>query len=707
MIPTAEMIDRDHLQSFIRCAENHLAAVRSTLLIVAQKGDTADLLIARQKLASLRSDAADTGLSEIVSLIEDAEAALAKTSSSMSLPLIGAYQALDHVAHIEAAIWDLSSSFADSSYEISDLLDTSFDQWDSRTTSDRVSAEISEAQFEIDEETLEIFHTEADDLLTNIFKALSILERSPGDKNALWDLRRHAHTFKGAAGIIGLKEAMHIAHRMEDVLDMIGTDPETGPQVIGLLHASTDCLRSIVAGKGDGSPSELDQRYENVVAWLSSERASDNKLTACNASPTAGHTPSSGPDEAVKTPSTPVVRVSLERLDDIIKLTRSVLENQNKVAFEFARLRPLAGDMPYELTPLNSILATQRDLTDDIQAKLLHIRMVKFGTLETRLSRAVQATCGDENKKAALKIENGEVEIDTQIIDALIEPLLHLLRNAVVHGIESPETRRLIGKPETGTITIRLESDDEALMLSVSDDGSGISIPRLKQSAIASGRFSEDIADAMADHEAIDLIFDRGLTTAEKIDLNAGRGVGMSIVKESVESRGGTVLIETGLQTGSTFTILMRIAVVQAGEPCLSQAPNTSAHVSSPLVMIVDDSASVRHRSKSMVSAEGFDTVTACDGAEAFQMLLSGKYQPGLILSDVEMPGMDGWTLLESVKRHKNLQHIPVVMVTSLSSDEHRQRAIGLGASDYLVKPLDDHDLANLLNYVLSPATAA
>jgi len=113
-------------------------------------------------------------------------------------------------------------------------------------------------------------------------------------------------------------------------------------------------------------------------------------------------------------------------------------------------------------------------MIEDIQTKLLRIRMVKFGTLETRLGRAINVTCLDENKKAALEIENGEVEIDTQVIDSLIEPLLHLLKNAVVHGIEPPDTRRLIRKPERGTIRINIEADDEAVVLSVSDDGAGI-----------------------------------------------------------------------------------------------------------------------------------------------------------------------------------------------------------------------------------------
>src|SRR5207253_707941 len=118
--------------------------------------------------------------------------------------------------------------------------------------------------------------------------------------------------------------------------------------------------------------------------------------------------------------------------------------------------------------------------------KLLRIRMVRFGMLATRLNRAVHVTCQEEDKKVELVIENENFEIDTQILDSLVEPLLHLLRNAVVHGVEAPERRRLIGKPEKGAIHIRIESDNDNVVLSVQDDGGGISASKLREKAILS-----------------------------------------------------------------------------------------------------------------------------------------------------------------------------------------------------------------------------
>ncbi|MBK9766674.1 MAG: hypothetical protein IPP63_06470 [Chloracidobacterium sp.] len=114
-----------------------------------------------------------------------------------------------------------------------------------------------------------------------------------------------------------------------------------------------------------------------------------------------------------------------------------------------------------------------RHLTAELQDKLFGIRLVRFGTLETRLSRAVHVTSEEEQKNVGIVLENGDTEIDTQIIDALIEPLLHLLKNAVVHGIEREDTRRLIGKPEKGLIRIRIDSDSDGLTLTVADDGRG------------------------------------------------------------------------------------------------------------------------------------------------------------------------------------------------------------------------------------------
>lgn len=674
-----------------------MASVRTSLLVAAQSGDAADVAVTQGGLTRLRAHAAAIGQSAFAELssrcLDEIERVATRGLTG------GAHSPLDLVAQMEAELWAMPTPSDEFIFDVEGFVDASFDNLVAKP-----EAPISQNPvegFEIDEETLEIFRAEADELLTNIDGGLRALALSPDDQTAIWDIRRNAHTFKGAAGIVGLRDACRIAHQMEDLLDrMVETRREAAPAVIQFLELSAGSLASIVAAPDSSDATTFDDDlYRKAMSSLSSGFAekSDDEGNSAN-----GRLESPPPAESacgsIRTAATPVVRVSLDRLDEIIRIAHSLSINRASLAARFA-------DIPQEtvcdaaiLTEMASLFAAGRLMADDVMTKIRRIRMVKFGTLETRLSRAVNVTCGDENKKAVVEIENGDAEIDTQIIDALIEPLLHLLKNAVVHGIESPETRRLIGKPERGSIRIRLDGGEDLLMLSVSDDGGGISITKLKTEALALGLIDQERAASMADDEAAMLIFDRGLTTAEKLDLNAGRGVGMSIVKESVESRGGTILVETEPRKGTAFTIMLPLTTRQ---PLSKTAENADerepAETLAPLVLIVDDSSSVRHQTAKLAEDEGFRVITAANGAEALELLLSGAWEPDLILSDIEMPQIDGWEFLEYLKTDDNLGHIPVVMVTSLDSEEHRQRALQLGAEEYLVKPFSAQFLARIL----------
>ena len=395
--------------------------------------------------------------------------------------------------------------------------------------------------------------------------------------------------------------------------------------------------------------------------------------------------------------SGPVVRVSLDRLDDLLKLSRSLLINRSTLAERFDELKTSAA--ADSLKHLEVLIETQRRLSDEMLQRLLLIRMVRFGTLEMRLNRAIHVTCQEENKKAFIAIENADIEIDTLVIDALIEPLLHLLKNAVVHGIEPPETRRLLGKPEKGRICITVEADQYDVVLSVEDDGRGISSSKLMEKALANGIITDTAAASLDEQSIYHLIFQRGLTTADSLNLNAGRGVGMSIVKECVEARGGSIMVESAQQQGTKFTLRVPITlpVVTAPEP-------ESVVVAPPLILIVDDSQTIRRMTAKVLEDAAFRVITAVNGSDALELLLSGAFEPDLILSDVEMPTMDGWAFLEYVKTDDNFGHIPVVMVTSLDSEDYRQKAIDLGAADYLVKPFRGADLERVCVEILTAA---
>lgn len=522
--------------------------------------------------------------------------------------------------------------------------------------------------------------------------------------------------------------------------------------------------------------------------------------------------------------------LEFDRYTEFHQTTRELGETTGDASAIGAALDGLRGN-------LETLFDTQRRLIEEIQDKLLRIRMVNFGTLSPRLIRTVRVTCEEENKNVDLSIEGENLEIDTQILDSLIEPLLHLLRNAVAHGIESPDIRRLLGKPEKGLIKLTATNEGTHVVLTISDDGRGISAAALKENAVAHGFITETAAAEMSEKEASDLIFLPGLTTAERLSQTAGRGVGMNVVKTAVERQKGTIFITSEPQKGTIFTVRLPVAlaVVRAllveaagqifafplgfvkqiseisgeklkcsksgGKISVGGAEYALAHLNellgfSPppaldrentpvlllenggqrhallveriarpeeivikplgaplhnrwellgaavlgdgkiapvldlfylleqkfedrnsdiasrkseigkskpktrMALIVDDSPSVRHLTSNIVRNAGFDAAVAKDGLEALEILQTAKPMPDVILTDVEMPRMDGYELLSALMRNARFKSIPVVMITSRTGEKHRRKAFDLGVSEYMTKPFDDAVLINALAHL-------
>ncbi|MFL6373469.1 MAG: response regulator [Pyrinomonadaceae bacterium] len=658
-------MDREGFRSFIRTAEAALISVRGSLLLISQGGAKFDLAPLAAQLGNIAEIADPIGLSALV-----AQAANCKRIISEAANADKAYLALDAIALVEAAL--LAIVLPDEIGDVGEFVDGSFDELLHKSSTPDASP-----HFTIDEETLEIFRAEGEELLASISLGIDMLAASPGDQNALWDIRRCAHTFKGAAGIVGLSEASSLAHRMEDLLDrLVESSGSASDPVIDFLRG---CVRSLGAVL-DGHPANaagLELAYSTAVESIGGEVPTSEPQT-----PTSDKTSEKAGEHR------PVMRMSLDRLAEIVALTEGLLSDQ-------------------------TLTLETRAVAAEIHERLLKIRLISFGTLETRLARAVSVTASEERKKAVFEIETPDVEIDTLILDALVEPLLHVIKNAVVHGVEFPEVRRMLGKHEFGLVSIRVEADSQAVVVTVSDDGAGIDVDKVKQKAVERRVISDQAAAAMSERETYKLLFDKGLTTAENVTLNAGRGVGMSIVKDAIELRGGSIHVASRPQLGTTLTLMLPVQL-SASKPHLPVPP--AAHRGSaasspsplhtqtlspspftPLILIVEDSASVRRHTQMIVDEAGLRSITARDGAEALELLLNGTIEPDLILSDVEMPHLDGWQLLDYLKTDPNLGSIPVVMVTSLDGDDHRALAAKLGAADYIVKPFSANDIERVL----------
>ena len=685
-------------QTFLEKAEDRLAGIRGSLLLFAQGRLSADELAqADRRLDELRAEAIARGLNVVAGLAADCSGSieiLAAADSSMQERHVN--RSLDLLSRLEAELCEMPLNSDAFLADVNDMVDSSFESFKSlRGEPVPEIVAIKEEEFEIDDETIEIFRSEAEGLLANISTNLKILTASPDDTNALWEIRRNAHTFKGAAGIIGFREASELAHRIEDLLDkMVESHCGADGRVIDILTVSTARLDDMTDGKHINEDAKTTAAlYADFDSLIASVPARRPEVAGTDQTPTVAIS-GTAPTDPTPAPA-PVVRVSLDRLDELIKLSRSLLVNQTALATQCSEL----GSDADPFVELKKLIEKQGRFSDEMFEKLQRIRMVRFGTLEMRFNRAVHVTCQEEGKKAFVVVENPDVEIDTRIIDVLIEPLLHILKNAVVHGIEPPETRRLLGKSEKGCVCITIGSENDEVYLSVEDDGRGISSSRLIEKAIASGILSAEAAASADEASILNLIFHRGLSTANSLNLNAGRGIGMSIVKESIENKGGFVTVESKPQQGTIFTIRLPILLPDPAEPF--PEPETAGTEPTaelpPLVLIVDDSESIRRITTKIVEDTGCRTITAVNGAEALELLLCGAWEPDLILSDVEMPVMNGWEFLEYVKTDDNFGHIPVVMVTSLDSDEYRDKAFGLGASDYLVKPFRVAELDRVL----------
>lgn len=563
----------------------------------------------------------------------------------------------------------------------------------------------------------------------------------------------------------------------------------------------------------------------NILRALSNNQASvaNPFATSLNQNVTTFETSKHGFDD-----------LEFDRYTEFHDLTRQLVETSNDTSATTSDLNDLLGD-------LDSLLTRQRRLSDELQEKMMRLRMVSLGSLSARLQRTVRVTADAEDKMVDLEIEGEEIEIDTQVLNSLTEPLLHLLRNSVVHGVESPDARLIIEKPARGTIKLRAFYEGTHIILSVSDDGCGMNSNTLREKAVKENFVTAEAAAAMNDEQALSIIFLPGFSTAKQLTESAGRGVGMDIVRESVARQQGTISIKSKVGRGTTTAIRLPMSmavtrsliirafnrryaiplnvisqlaqvsitdfdhltqekilwvggkfypvyalnellglpplaerdderipalliqidettvaltldeVVEAREIVIKPFHNTLFRMRGLLgatvlgdgsvvpildilplikpeekrasrrleelgvdedfvppvqptinaaltVMIVDDSPSVRRVMSNFITKSGMTPLVAKDGLEAVELLQQARDLPNIILSDVEMPRMDGYELLSTLKRQSAYSHIPVVMITSRAGEKHRQRALELGASEYVTKPYQDSALLEIIN---------
>lgn len=302
----------------------------------------------------------------------------------------------------------------------------------------------------------------------------------------------------------------------------------------------------------------LPQEEKAAVAKTVEKLPSKDKVMAENVKPTAKPTPSQANgnmDKKLKSGQS--VRVDIEKLDSLLNLVGELVINKT-------RLEQIG--ITHRLTELVETIEQMDRVTTDLQSVVMKVRMVPVGQVFNRFPRMVRDLSRELNKEINLTIEGEETELDRTVIDEIGDPLVHLIRNSLDHGIEHPDERIAKGKEATGEVRLIARHEGNNVIIMVEDDGKGINPEVIKRKAVEKGLITQDDADKMDDNEAVRIVFMAGFSTADVITDVSGRGVGMDVVKNKIASLGGLIDVETKLDEGSKFKIRLplTLAIIQA-----------------------------------------------------------------------------------------------------------------------------------------------
>ncbi|RJS70545.1 MAG: chemotaxis protein CheA [Candidatus Syntrophoarchaeum sp. WYZ-LMO15] len=269
------------------------------------------------------------------------------------------------------------------------------------------------------------------------------------------------------------------------------------------------------------------------------------------------------PKPVNKPPKKPVVenvqsvRVNIEKLDTLVNLVGELVISK-------IRLKDLEG--AYELKELDETITTIDRLVTELRDEVMQMRMVPVRQVFNRFPRMVRDLARKKGKKIRFEMEGGDIELDRTVLDEIGEPLVHLLRNSVDHGIEAPDVRTSAGKSPEGTVRLVASREKSQVLIEVIDDGAGIDPAKIRESAVRKGLITREEADKLTDEEAQALIFMPGFSTAENVSDISGRGVGMDVVKTKIESLGGSIALESRVGEGTKIAMKLPLtmAIVQA-----------------------------------------------------------------------------------------------------------------------------------------------
>ena len=379
---------------------------------------------------------------------------------------------------------------------------------------------------------------------------LSELERNPQDTPALNELFRLMHNLKANARAMGFIDMGEVAHKMETLFGQIRSNERTftGP-LVSLTFRAVDILGNMIRAIGAGQESaDAKPLLDNLEHLIKGEDLVEARPTQTEEEAET--------DAARKLELSDLVYIPVKKLDNLLNLVGELVIDRD-------RILTLAAELGHP-----ALQATARHLfriSDDLQYSVMDVRLVGAGVLLNKFPRVVRDVASAENKQVELSLAGQDVQIDRNVLQLITDALLHIVRNAVSHGLENPEDRRAANKPAVGKLTISALTERDDVLIQVQDDGRGIDTEAVRKKAVRKGMLTTEAAAVLDEQQVWALLFEPGFSMADKITDISGRGVGLDVVKLAIDSLGGRLRVNSELGKGTTFTLVLPTSIAVKG----------------------------------------------------------------------------------------------------------------------------------------------
>lgn len=418
---------------------------------------------------------------------------------------------------------------------------------------------------------LEDFIEDASGHLEQIEAGLLELDRSVAsgvfDKQTVIGILGNLHTIKGNSGMMGFIPLQQYLHQLESALKLVQEKKvQLTTAAVETFLAAVSSIRSGLAKLSSDPGAQLDFSDEMMLLEVKffslSNKAAEQYDSAETLIPPA---PVRSDDLAYITQKTGTLKVAFEKLDELLNLVGELVIHRTALTNLERRLQQVVSDRAI-LEDFSEVGQLINKSSSDLREAIMKARMLPVESVFRKFHRLVRDHSRKSGKEIQLEFEGQETELDKTVIDEISEPLLHLIRNAVDHGVESAGERRAAGKPSAGTIRLKACYESNHIVISVEDDGRGIDPEKIRLKAVEKGLISESQGAAMPDYETLQMIFLPGFSTSSEVTETSGRGIGLDVVKKIVTSLSGMVDISSQAGTGTCFTIKLplTLAIINA-----------------------------------------------------------------------------------------------------------------------------------------------